>query len=67
MSGVVPAVPAANEVDISPGLLHGARSYLLDDNEVQILAARPISAGLDHRGVGPKQRWLKEMGRVKYY
>jgi tryptophan synthase beta chain len=50
----------------SPGVLHGARSYLLQDADGQILEAHSISAGLDYPGVGPEHSWLKDQGRVKY-
>jgi tryptophan synthase beta chain len=51
----------------TPGVLHGARSYLLQDGDGQILEAHSISAGLDYPGVGPEHSWLKDIGRVKYY
>ncbi len=51
----------------SPGVLHGARSYLLQDGDGQILEAHSISAGLDYPGVGPEHSWLKDSGRVKYF
>jgi len=51
----------------TPGVLHGARSYLLQDSDGQILEAHSISAGLDYPGVGPEHSWLKETGRVKYF
>jgi len=51
----------------TPGVLHGARSYLLQDADGQILEAHSISAGLDYPGVGPEHSWLKETGRVKYF
>ncbi|HEX4637784.1 MAG TPA: pyridoxal-phosphate dependent enzyme, partial [Rhizomicrobium sp.] len=51
----------------SPGVLHGARSYLLQDQDGQILEAHSISAGLDYPGVGPEHSWLKDIGRVKYH
>ncbi|HXI99843.1 MAG TPA: tryptophan synthase subunit beta [Micropepsaceae bacterium] len=50
----------------TPGVLHGARSYLLQDEDGQILEAHSISAGLDYPGVGPEHSWLKESGRVTY-
>jgi len=50
----------------SPGVLHGARSFLLQDADGQILEAHSISAGLDYPGVGPEHSWLKETGRVNY-
>jgi tryptophan synthase beta chain len=51
----------------SPGVLHGARSYLLQDRDGQVLEAHSISAGLDYPGVGPEHSWLKDLGRVKYF
>jgi tryptophan synthase beta chain len=51
----------------APGVLHGARSYLLQDNDGQIVEAHSISAGLDYPGVGPEHSWLKDQGRVKYF
>ena len=50
-----------------PGVLHGARSYLLQTAEGQVLEAHSISAGLDYPGVGPEHAWLKDRGRVKYF
>jgi tryptophan synthase beta chain len=51
----------------SPGVLHGARSYLLQDSDGQILEAHSISAGLDYPGIGPEHSWLNDIGRVKYF
>jgi tryptophan synthase beta chain len=51
----------------TPGVLHGSRSYLLQDADGQIIEAHSISAGLDYPGVGPEHSWLKDIGRVKYY
>jgi tryptophan synthase beta chain len=51
----------------TPGVLHGARSYLLQDGDGQIAEAHSISAGLDYPGVGPEHSWLKDIGRVKYH
>jgi tryptophan synthase beta chain len=51
----------------TPGVLHGARSYLLQDRDGQILEAHSISAGLDYPGVGPEHAWLRDQGRVKYF
>ncbi len=50
----------------SPGVLHGNRTYLLQDNDGQILEGHSISAGLDYPGIGPEHSWLKEAGRVEY-
>ena len=49
-----------------PGVLHGNRTYLLQDKEGQILEGHSISAGLDYPGVGPEHSWLKDQGRVSY-
>jgi len=50
-----------------PGVLHGAMSYLLQDNDGQVLEAHSISAGLDYPGVGPEHSYLKDSGRAEYY
>ena len=49
-----------------PGVLHGARSYLLQDDSGQVMPAHSISAGLDYPGVGPEHSYLKQIGRVRY-
>ncbi|MGH2704132.1 MAG: tryptophan synthase subunit beta [Actinomycetota bacterium] len=49
-----------------PGVLHGARSYVLQDEGGQVLEAHSVSAGLDYPGVGPEHSWLKDAGRVRY-
>lgn len=49
------------------GVLHGAMSYLLQDDDGQIIEAHSISAGLDYPGVGPEHSYLKEIGRAEYY
>jgi tryptophan synthase beta chain len=49
-----------------PGVLHGNRTYLLQDEDGQILEAHSISAGLDYPGIGPEHSWLHEIGRVEY-
>ncbi len=49
-----------------PGVLHGNRTYLLQDANGQILEGHSISAGLDYPGIGPEHSWLHEIGRVKY-
>lgn len=48
------------------GVLHGCRTYLLDDDEGQIRHTHSVSAGLDYPGVGPEHAWLKETGRAQY-
>ncbi len=49
-----------------PGVLHGNRTYLMTDEDGQILATHSISAGLDYPGVGPEHAWLKDTGRATY-
>jgi tryptophan synthase beta chain len=49
-----------------PGVLHGNRTYLLQDADGQILEGHSISAGLDYPGIGPEHAWLHDMGRVEY-
>lgn len=50
----------------SPGVLHGNRTYLLQDDDGQIEEGHSISAGLDYPGIGPEHSWLRDTGRVKY-
>ena len=57
---------AASMTGGRPGVLHGNRTYLLQDAEGQILEGHSISAGLDYPGVGPEHSWLKDSGRVTY-
>lgn len=49
-----------------PGILHGARSYLMQDENGQVIETHSISAGLDYPGVGPEHSWLKDVGRAEY-
>jgi len=49
-----------------PGVLHGNRTYLLQDDDGQIIEAHSISAGLDYPGIGPEHSWLNDVGRVDY-
>jgi tryptophan synthase beta chain len=49
-----------------PGVLHGARSYMLQDADGQTMESHSISAGLDYPGVGPEHSWLKDLGRASY-
>jgi tryptophan synthase beta chain len=49
-----------------PGVLHGNRTYLMEDDAGQIIETHSVSAGLDYPGVGPEHAWLKDTGRVKY-
>jgi len=50
----------------SPGVLHGNRTYLMEDSDGQIIETHSISAGLDYPGVGPEHAWLKDTGRAQY-
>ena len=50
----------------SPGILHGNRTYLLQNDDGQIIDAHSISAGLDYPGIGPEHSWLHDIGRIKY-
>ena len=62
----VPNGHAASMNGGKPGVLHGNRTYLLQDDDGQILEGHSISAGLDYPGVGPEHSWLKDTGRVTY-
>ncbi|MBB5713897.1 tryptophan synthase subunit beta [Sphingomonas aerophila] len=57
---------AASLAGGSPGVLHGNKTYLLQDDDGQITEAHSISAGLDYPGIGPEHAWLKDIGRVEY-
>ena len=50
----------------TPGVLHGSRSYLMQDEHGQIQETHSVSAGLDYPGVGPEHAWLKDSGRASY-
>jgi tryptophan synthase beta chain len=50
----------------TPGVLHGNRTYLMQDADGQIMHTHSVSAGLDYPGVGPEHAWLKDLGRVNY-
>jgi len=52
--------------DGRPGVLHGNKTYLMEDDDGQIIETHSISAGLDYPGVGPEHSWLKDIGRVNY-
>jgi tryptophan synthase beta chain len=57
---------AASITGGAPGVLHGARSYLLQDEDGQTVESHSISAGLDYPGVGPEHAWLHDIGRATY-
>ena len=58
---------AASLTGGTPGVLHGARSYLLQDENGQTVESHSISAGLDYPGVGPEHSYLHDIGRAEYY
>ncbi len=64
--GLDTAAHAASLSRGRPGILHGNRTYLLQDDDGQITEAHSISAGLDYPGIGPEHAWLHEIGRVEY-
>ncbi|GAA5316820.1 MAG: tryptophan synthase subunit beta [Candidatus Pelagadaptatus aseana] len=64
--GVETGEHAAPLNDGIPGVLHGNRTYLMEDENGQIIETHSVSAGLDYPGVGPEHAWLKDVGRVNY-
>jgi len=64
--GIETGKHAASLTAGQPGVLHGNRTYLLQDEDGQITEAHSISAGLDYPGIGPEHSWLHESGRVSY-
>ena len=64
--GIETGKHAAPLNDGEPGILHGAKSYLMQDSDGQILPTSSISAGLDYPGVGPEHSFLKDSGRAEY-
>ena len=64
--GVSSGLHAASLTGGRPGVLHGNRTYLLMNEDGQIIDAHSISAGLDYPGIGPEHSWLHDVGRVKY-
>jgi tryptophan synthase beta chain len=64
--GIETGLHAASLTGGQPGVLHGNRTYLLQDEDGQIRDAHSISAGLDYPGIGPEHAWLHELGRVQY-
>jgi len=64
--GVATGKHAASLTSGKPGVLHGNRTYLLQDADGQIIETHSISAGLDYPGVGPEHAWLKDSGRAHY-
>jgi tryptophan synthase beta chain len=64
--GIETGEHAASLTAGAPGVLHGNRTYLLQDEDGQITEAHSISAGLDYPGIGPEHAWLHDVGRVEY-
>ncbi|HPP48276.1 MAG TPA: pyridoxal-phosphate dependent enzyme, partial [Accumulibacter sp.] len=64
--GIASGRHAASLTAGRPGVLHGNRTYLLQDDNGQIIETHSISAGLDYPGVGPEHAWLKDSGRAEY-
>ena len=64
--GIETGEHAASIIAGRPGVLHGNRTYLLQNDDGQILEGHSISAGLDYPGIGPEHSWLNDTGRVKY-
>ncbi len=64
--GIISGKTAASMAAGRPGVLHGMRTYLLQNSDGQIMEAHSISAGLDYPGIGPEHSWLKDVGRVEY-
>jgi len=64
--GMASGKHAASLTAGTPGVLHGNRTYLLQDANGQIADTHSISAGLDYPGVGPEHAWLKDSGRAEY-
>jgi tryptophan synthase beta chain len=64
--GIASGKHAASLCAGKPGVLHGNRTYLLQDEDGQIVETHSISAGLDYPGVGPEHAWLKDTGRAQY-
>ncbi|EXI79467.1 MAG: Tryptophan synthase beta chain [Candidatus Accumulibacter appositus] len=65
-AGIATGQHAASLTAGRPGVLHGNRTYLLQDENGQIIETHSISAGLDYPGVGPEHAWLKDCGRAEY-
>jgi tryptophan synthase beta chain len=63
--GVETGLHAAAMTAGKPGVLHGSRSYLLQDDDGQVVEPHSISAGLDYPGIGPEHSWLKDVGRIE--
>jgi tryptophan synthase beta chain len=65
-SGIETGMHAAPLCAGKPGVLHGNRTYLMENADGQIVETHSVSAGLDYPGVGPEHAWLKDTGRAEY-
>ena len=59
-------VPGSEITAGRPGVLHGNRTYVLQDDDGQVIETHSVSAGMDYPGVGPEHAWLKDSGRAEY-
>ena len=64
--GIASGRHAARFATGRPGVLHGNRTYLMEDDDGQIIESHSVSAGLDYPGIGPEHAWLRDQGRVQY-
>ncbi len=64
--GIATGKHSASLTQGSPGVLHGNRTYILQDQDGQVIETHSVSAGLDYPGVGPEHAWLKDSGRAEY-
>jgi len=65
--GIATGAHSAPLTDGKPGVLHGSRTYIMEDENGQIIPTHSVSAGLDYPGVGPEHSWLKDQGRAEYH
>lgn len=65
-NGIASGLHSASLTAGTPGVLHGNRTYLLQDENGQIVETHSVSAGMDYPGVGPEHAWLKDLGRAQY-
>ena len=63
--GIATGKHSASLTQGSPGVLHGNRTYILQDQDGQVIETHSVSAGLDYPGVGPEHAWLKDSGRAE--
>jgi tryptophan synthase beta chain len=65
-TGIAPGQHAARFAGGTPGVLHGTRSYLLQDGDGNVLPTHSVSAGLDYPSVGPEHAYYRDVGRIEY-